>query len=142
MSGVKGATHVYVCTTRYGVKIGASGCVEKRAKGLPAATLVRSWHLPENAQLVEYHAIRLVGRPASKGWEYFDVTVDDAISAVERAIVFVASGDAPESGRTIARKRREARDRAWARRCQEFREYCAQYESGPALPASVSGRSC
>lgn len=104
MSGVKGATHVYVCTTRDGVKIGASRNVRNRVKNL-CGSLIREWHRPLDAQLIEYHALRLVGADPARGDEWFAVPVDDAVRAVEAAIAKAEAGMAPPSRKSQMRQR-------------------------------------
>lgn len=110
MSGVQGATHVYVCTTEYGVKIGASRNVPQRMKWLKGL-LVQKWHRPNDAQTIEYNALRLVGVKATKGSECFDVPVAQAIAAVESAIAQVDAGTAGPSARmqTLERQERQMR---------------------------------
>jgi hypothetical protein len=112
MSGVKGATHVYVCkhvgnSIRWRpnvVKIGATRNVEQRVGSL-CGTLIRSWHRPDDAQLIEYHAIRLVGVKPVQGLEWFAVPPEDAVRAVEAAIAKADAGEAGPSGKSVQRRR-------------------------------------
>lgn len=113
--GVKGATHVYVCVSKGKskrwepgcVKIGASRNLQSRMDNL-AARLVRSWHLPGTAQLVEYHALRFVLAMPAQGGEWFKIDPDEAVRAVERAIAFVESGRAWISPTMERRRKRSA----------------------------------
>lgn len=132
MSGVQGATHVYVCTHSgksvrwepHFVKIGASRNVSQRVKSL-CGTLIQEWHRPDDAQLIEYHAVRLVGVPPARGWEWFDVPVEQAVKAVNSAIALADAGQAAPSRASQMRQRSAeiARESAevWARCADELR---------------------
>lgn len=91
-------THVYVARGRYGYKIGVSGNILKRMATLrfdtgnrPVET-VKVWHRPNDARAVEYNAQQLLGHRRSHGFEWFAVSEDKAVAAVEVAITSVEAG--------------------------------------------------
>lgn len=116
MSGVKGATYVYVCRTPDGIKIGASKNVPQRMKWVRGEAL-RVWHRPDDAHRVEYNALRLVGVKAKRGSEWFDIPAEQAIEAVEAAIERVEAG-------TALKTRRQRFDEMEARAEREMSAFC------------------
>lgn len=110
------ATHVYVCETPHGAKIGVSINVPRRALAFGAGTrIVKTWRRPHmDAHAVEYTALRLVGAKPVLGAECFDVPAHRAVYAVERAIEMVDDGRGIASPGTIRERQQEAEMRRFS----------------------------
>jgi hypothetical protein len=90
-------THVYVAHGPLGHKVGIAGNVASRLRFVeyeacgPVA-LVHSWHRPADARLVEYNAHHILHEHLSSGLEWFAVSEQEALAAVETAIARIDAG--------------------------------------------------
>lgn len=83
---------VYVMQSSEWVKIGISNNLPLRASDLKAE-IVTAYEIGEDARLVECIACRLLAADLDSGYEYFRCTTDEAVGAVETAIVMAWRGD-------------------------------------------------
>lgn len=121
---IRKATHVYVCETPHGVKIGVSINVLRRAMAFGAGTrIVKTWRRPNmDAHVVEYTALRLVGAAPVYGTECFDVPVRRAVYAVRRAIEMVDGGAGIVSPGTLRERQQEAEMRRFSDEVEKVME--------------------
>ena len=132
MSGIRTATHVYVCVTRYGTKIGVTSNTGQRARALGRGRVVKTWHRPADAQTVEHTALGLMGMKPKRGHEWFDAPPEQAVAAVEQAVSMADAGTATATPNS----RREARAEAEAQNFSDAlaevmrrgNALCAEYE--------------
>ena len=90
-------SYVYVIQGREWTKIGISECPKRRFNDLRfagAVALVRVWHRPTDARIVE-HTARFLIWPQFRhyGREWFTVSAKEAVRAVSRAIAYVDGGN-------------------------------------------------
>jgi hypothetical protein len=131
--------YVYVAHGKWGHKIGISAAPPSRMKYIKS-TLVRTWHRPKDAELVERtaHAILEAHRTYQREW--FDVPERTAIETVDEAIERVKAGNhkrTPKEARREREAEREAALRDAAREAQEEYEKavaaCKRHRYGEKL---------
>ena len=127
-------THVYVCTTDQGVKIGASTNVVERLRQFPNATLVKSWHIPDIAEDVERTALNAMRVSPMHGREFFNIPVDMALATVEMAIASCRAGHAYVGPTTKELRARKARQGWFERMMADFAENHAESTKPDAHP--------
>lgn len=128
MKPLRALSYVYICETTRGIKIGAALDPFRRSKQVftpvSETKLVRWWHRPQNdALLVEYNALWLVPALPVFGREWFNIPIETAVFAVERAIKMVDNGRAMPTPAMAKRAAREKRERQRLERLEQFREY-------------------
>jgi hypothetical protein len=128
MKPLKTMSYVYICETTRGIKIGAALDPFRRSKQVftpvSATKLVRWWHRPQNdALLVEYNALWLVPAMPVYGREWFNVPLETAVLAVERAIALVETGRARPTPAMAKRAALERRERKRLERLEAFKRY-------------------
>lgn len=119
-------THVYVAAEGRRRKIGVTSNVASRIKMLTTVErkpvkLIREWHCAEDAQSVEWVAKDLLSDHLIHS-EWFRATTEQAIAAVEQAIIIVKNKDyerfrgrwkIPKKFRPPPRRQRKTYEQLW-----------------------------
>lgn len=108
---------VYIAAGEHGYKIGISSNMGQRRKDIKAK-FVHEWSRPKDAAKIEFAARQLLKGRNSYGYETYDVTEEQMVEAVEKAIQLVESGQHPKSPREL-KAERAAKEAEWMRKHAE-----------------------